>query len=213
MRGQILPARYFLQKNIKIVLTKTVSINIIIDIKNKFDKHKNKFGAYCALFRFRKMRSEKILKALADNSRLKIVAYLLSGPKFVEQIAKQLNISVSTASFHLEKLKAAGLVRDKREQYYKTYSLSENALSTRLIDLVSDGEADGREFEREVIKEYFEGDKIVRLPVQKMKRKAVLERVAQRLVKKGGYTQKELFIELSEYFEDFILLKNELINL
>lgn len=159
-----------------------------------------------------KMRSEKILKALADNSRLKIVAYLLSGPKFVEQIAKQLNISVSTASFHLEKLKAAGLVRDKREQYYKTYSLSENALSTRLIDLVSDGEADGREFEREVIKEYFEGDKIVRLPVQKMKRKAVLERVAQRLVKKGGYTQKELFIELSEYFEDFILLKNELIN-
>ena len=45
MRGQILPAHYFLQKNIKFVLTKTVSINIIIDIKNKFDKHKNKFGA------------------------------------------------------------------------------------------------------------------------------------------------------------------------
>lgn len=188
-------------------------MNIIINIKIKFDKHKNIFRRIRAPSGLKKiMHAESVLKALADGSRLKIVSYLLSGPKFVEQIAKQLNISVSTASFHLEKLKAAGLVLDKKEQYYKTYSLSENALSLRLIDLIEDGEKDSREFEREVIKECFDGDRIIRMPVQKMKRKAVLERVSEKLTKKGGYTQKELNIELSEYFDDFVLLRKELVN-
>ena len=157
------------------------------------------------------MQPETVLKALADGSRLKIVSYLMSGPKFVEQIAAQLNISVSTASFHLEKLKEAGLVRSEKIQYYKSFSLTADALERKLIDLIGDGDEDGRVFEKEVEKEFFSGGRLKKLPVQKMKRQIVLSKIARKLTKKGGYFERELNIELAEYYEDFTLLKRELI--
>ena len=158
------------------------------------------------------MQAETVLKALADGSRLKIVSYLMSGPKFVEQIARQLNISVSTASFHLEKLKAAGLVRDEKVQYYKSYSLSENALNVKLVELVSEIESDGHGFENEVILECFENGRLVKFPVQKMKRQVVLTEIAKKLTKKGGYTEREINVALADFYDDFITLKRELVS-
>ena len=65
------------------------------------------------------MQPEVLLTALADKSRLKILASLSQGPKFVEELSLQLNIGVSTVSFHLKKLLAADLVVAKKEQYYQ----------------------------------------------------------------------------------------------
>ena len=158
------------------------------------------------------MRSEILLKALADESRLKIISYLMSGPKFVEQIAKQLNIGVSTASFHLEKLKAAGLVRDERVQYYRSYSLVENALSVRICDLVSCEETTEFTLENEVIDEFFEKDRLKKLPVARMKREIVLKEIAKRIKRRSGYNDREMNVALAEYFDDFITLKKELLS-
>ena len=157
------------------------------------------------------MQAETVLKALADGSRLKIVAYLSSGPKFVEQIARQFDISVSTASFHLEKLKAAGLVCDKKEQYYKSYSLVKGAFDIKLSDLIGEGKDDGV-FEKETVKEYFDGERLIKLPVQKMKRAAVLGEISKRLLKKGGYSERELNVELAGVYEDFIFIRKELLS-
>lgn len=159
------------------------------------------------------MRADVLLKAVADKTRIGILAYLYGGPKFVEQIAMQLDISVSTASFHLEKLKAAGFVRVEKDQYYKIYTLSRAALELKLSDLilsVSQKKAD--EFEKTVKKQYAPRGKIDKLPVQKMKREIVLKDIAVGLEKDKPYTERDINIHIADRFDDFVTARKDMLS-
>lgn len=57
----------------------------------------------------------KILKALGDESRLKIVRLLLQGEKSVSEIVTTLGMVQPQASHHLSILRASGLVDTRRE--------------------------------------------------------------------------------------------------
>lgn len=64
----------------------------------------------------------KILKALSDETRLKIVEFLLNGEKCVCEIMPYVGRTASTVSLQLTKLENAGLVasrRDGKRIYYK----------------------------------------------------------------------------------------------
>ena len=56
-----------------------------------------------------------ILKALADETRLKIVEYLLDGEKCVCEIFPHVKRTQSTVSIQLSILKKAGIVESRRE--------------------------------------------------------------------------------------------------
>ena len=162
------------------------------------------------------MHAEALFKAVADKNRLRILSLLKSSPKVVEQIAKELNISVSTASFHLEKLKAAGLVCDEKVQYYRQYHLSEELLKVSLMDIIISSEPPDEsegEFEKEVISEVFTNGKIEKLPVQKMKREIVLKEIAKGLKKNKAYTERELNIFIADRCDDFVTVRKELVKL
>lgn len=62
----------------------------------------------------------KILKALADETRLKIVEFLLKGEKCVCEIFPHIKRTQSTTSIQLDVLKKAGIV-DSRRQGKKVY--------------------------------------------------------------------------------------------
>ena len=159
------------------------------------------------------MQAECLLKAVADKTRLKILAYLKKGPKFVEQIAMQLNISVSTASFHLEKLKAAGLVCDKKEQYYKTYRLNDGALEVSLGELVDVSSCDEADIFESVVGKELLGERLIKLPVQKMKRDIVLKRIADALRSDKAYTEREINLHVADYCDDFVTARKEMLAL
>lgn len=57
----------------------------------------------------------KILKALGDETRLKIVQLLLKGEKSVSEIVRSLCMGQPQASHHLSILRASGLVGTRRE--------------------------------------------------------------------------------------------------
>ena len=57
----------------------------------------------------------KILKALGDDSRLKIVRLLLQGERSVSDIVRMLEMGQPQASHHLAILRASGLVDTRRE--------------------------------------------------------------------------------------------------
>ncbi len=57
----------------------------------------------------------RILKALGDESRLKIVRLLLQGEKSVSEIVQSLDIIQPQASHHLSILRSSGLVSTRRE--------------------------------------------------------------------------------------------------
>ena len=57
----------------------------------------------------------KLLKALADDTRFKIVKYLLDGEKCVCEIFPYVKKTQSTVSFHLGNLEDAGVLESRRE--------------------------------------------------------------------------------------------------
>jgi ArsR family transcriptional regulator len=76
------------------------------------------------------------LKALAHPSRLRALAMLRSGGLCVCQVAAALGSPVSTVSEHLSELKRAGLVVERREGRWVTYSLAGEADPRRLLGQV-----------------------------------------------------------------------------
>jgi len=58
----------------------------------------------------------KILKALANPVRLKMIASLCEKPKNVYALAKELNLPYPLAYLHLDGLKKLGLVKEIREE-------------------------------------------------------------------------------------------------
>lgn len=58
----------------------------------------------------------KILKALANPLRLKMIASLHKKPKNVYALAKELNLPYPLAYLHLSGLKKCGLVKEIREE-------------------------------------------------------------------------------------------------
>ena len=55
-----------------------------------------------------------IYKALADETRLKILNALNEKEMYVELLAERLQLTPATVSFHMKKLLAAGLVETRR---------------------------------------------------------------------------------------------------
>lgn len=63
-------------------------------------------------------------KAFSNANRLEIIDLLANGEKTVEQIAGQTAVTVANASQHLQILKAARLVRSRREGNFIFYTLN-----------------------------------------------------------------------------------------
>lgn len=59
--------------------------------------------------------SLKILKALSDETRLKIVEFLLGGEKCVCEIFPHVKRTQSTVSIQLDILRKAGILESRRE--------------------------------------------------------------------------------------------------
>ncbi len=67
---------------------------------------------------------EAVFKALADQTRLRILGLLAAGEVCVCEIHDSLRIPQSTASRHLAYLKRAGLVTDRRQGLWVHYRLA-----------------------------------------------------------------------------------------
>ena len=67
----------------------------------------------------------RVGKALASPKRLEIVDLLAQGERTVEEIAREMAMSVASASQHLQVLKAARMVEARREGLYIHYRLAD----------------------------------------------------------------------------------------
>lgn len=165
-----------------------------------------------------KINPTKLFKALGERSRLLIMQTLIEKPMYVEILSERLELSPSTVSHHLKKLLEAGLVVSIKEQYYTIYKIKEEILETTLIDLIKSEEAmdkvmDEREmkYRNKVLKTFFQYGKLIQIPVQRKKRRIILEHIASGFEKNRKYAEKEISLALSEYNEDFCTLRRELI--
>lgn len=68
-------------------------------------------------------------QALADAKRLRVLELLQDGEECVCELTDAMKVGQSLLSFHLGKLKEAGLVRDRREGRWAYYSLDRQGLA------------------------------------------------------------------------------------
>ncbi len=81
----------------------------------------------------------KIFKALCDETRLKIVEFLLDGEKCVCEIVPFTKRTQSTVSIQLAKLESLGIVKSRREGKSVYYRIS-NPKVRRILSLMRGGE-------------------------------------------------------------------------
>jgi ArsR family transcriptional regulator, arsenate/arsenite/antimonite-responsive transcriptional repressor len=76
-----------------------------------------------------------IFKALSDETRLRILKLLQQGELCVCDIVAAFDMIQPKVSFHLATLKAAGLVKDRKEGKWMHYKIDDSDLFKRLLIL------------------------------------------------------------------------------
>lgn len=82
----------------------------------------------------------RIGKSLSNPRRLEILDFLMEGEKTVEAIAKEIGISVASASQHLQVLLEAKLVTFVKKGLYSYYHLTDESIANLLLSLQLVGE-------------------------------------------------------------------------
>lgn len=159
-----------------------------------------------------------LFKALADPTRLRLLGLVTDRARCGQELASTLGISPATVSHHLRVLRDAGLLVESRERPYTFYGLDLAALQ-RAMAAVSERKqvqdfASGTELseqKRKVLRNFFEGRRLLRLPAQRSKKEVVIEEILRRLPRRKVYGEKELSRFLETIYPDFATLRRELI--
>lgn len=160
-----------------------------------------------------------VFKALADDTRLKIVRALGERDMYVELLAERLNLTPATVSFHMKKLVAAGLVDSRKEQYYTMYALRREAMEITVASLALGGEGDSAErlreeqYRRKVLRSFMPNGYCEVLPAQIKKRMIIYEEIAAQFERGQSYTEKEVNERIARIHADYCMVRRAFIGL
>ena len=157
----------------------------------------------------------ELLKALADETRLAIIAELTASDSYVEKLAENLSLTPATVCYHLKKMEKAGLVTCSRTQFYIIYSLNRELFTKTLGELVAAAAPEQKSddpYRDKVIASFFHGGRLVSLPVQKKKREVVLEKIAGSFERGHDYTEPEVNEIIGAIYDDYCTVRRELVG-
>ena len=161
----------------------------------------------------------RFFKALADESRLRMVAILAAQEASVDELAVRLDLRAPTVSHHLARLKEAGLVTMRAEGTTHLYRLNAEALramnrevlsADRVRSLVDD--QGGAAWERRVLHDFFEGQRLKEIPAMRKKRDVILRWLATQFEPGRRYTEREVNEVIQRHHVDAATLRRELIG-
>jgi DNA-binding HxlR family transcriptional regulator len=161
-----------------------------------------------------------VFKAVADESRLKIIGLLARQPYTVEQLAALLGLRPSTVSHHLAKLAEVGLVSARAESYYNLYRLETGALDSLARRLLSPAdlpaaaaEVDLQAYDRKVIADFSLPDgRLKTIPAQRKKLEVILRHVGRAFEAGRRYPEGEVNDLLRRFHQDTATLRRELVG-
>lgn len=158
-------------------------------------------------------------KVLADESRLKMLGILATQERSVEELAELLQLKTPTVSHHLAKMKALGLVTMRADGNTHLYALRPEGLRDLSKDLLTQEkvaslakDVEGEAWERKVLKDFFEGEKLKEIPASRKKREVVLRWLAGRFEPGVRYKEPQVNEIIGRYHPDFATLRRELIG-
>ena len=161
----------------------------------------------------------KFFRVLADASRLRILGILASRECSVEELASLLDVTPPTVSHHLNKLKELALVRMRQDGTTHLYSLDEAALRrlskdvltpAKMVSLADDVEGDA--WERKVLRDFFEGERLKQIPAAMKKKLVVLKWLVNRFEPGVRYPEREVNEILWRHHPDTAELRRAFID-
>src|ERR1700681_4057628 len=126
-----------------------------------------------------------MFKALADESRLKIIGLLATRERSVDELATTLRLQPPTVSHHLATLRGSGLVdmrADGTAPLYTSQPETLRKLNRRVAPerLAIPDDAGGDEWERKVLADFTEQGRLKAIPVGERKRLVMLKWFARK---------------------------------
>ena len=158
----------------------------------------------------------QFFKALANESRLKLVGALAQQERSVEELAAILDLKEPTVSHHLNKLKELQLVHMRAEGNTHYYQLDLDALqamqkATLTATQVASPVPEDL-WETKVLNSFIENDTIKEIPASRKKRRIVLKWLAQRFELERLYPEQELNQIIRPIHADTATLRRELVG-
>ena len=159
-----------------------------------------------------------LLKLLADESRLRLVAYLAERERTVGELAELVELSEPTVSHHLRKLQEQGLVAMTgvgTSHYYRYVPqklqqvMRELATPAQVAGLV--GNDGGDAFRAKVLRTYLIDGRLTKIPETRKKRRVILEWLAAQFALERDYHETEVNAVIVPIHPDSATLRRELI--
>lgn len=165
----------------------------------------------------------EFFKALADESRLKIVGLLAQDSYSGEALAEMLGIKPATVSHHLARLAEAGLVSSRMQGHAKLYSLRLDAMHLMANRLLAHdtlprtaAAVDVAGYERKVLNDFLQpaesGPMLKQIPAQQKKLQVVLRHIVKDFEVGRYYTEKKVNELLARYHADTASLRRAMIE-
>jgi biotin operon repressor len=161
----------------------------------------------------------RFCKALADESRLRIVGLLAGAEHSVQQLAARLMLREPTVSHHLSVLKELGLVALRIDGNVHWYRLNQETLTRisrqafsrqTLATLAAGAQESG--WQRKILGNFVEGERLKEIPVSRRKRWVVLKWLAACFKPGATYTEAQVNALLKLHHEDAATLRRELVG-
>jgi hypothetical protein len=158
-------------------------------------------------------------KAMADESRLKIVGLLSTAEHSVQQLASILELKEPTVSHHLTVLKQLDLVRLRADGNFRWYRLNEEVLGkisravfsrNSIANLAVSAEA--RSSDRKVLHNFVDGDRLIEIPVSYKKRLVILKWLIGFFEPGISYAESQVNAILKLHHRDCATLRREMIG-
>lgn len=159
----------------------------------------------------------EFFKAMAHDSRLRIVGLLAHGERSVQDLAHALALKEPTVSHHLSILKAQGLVTARAEGTTRWHALDRAALErlTRRVLQPAARRAPraARDFDAEVLRNFVTAEgKLKSIPASRKKRGAVLRWLMRDFEADRRYAEREVNDAIQAHHWDSATLRRELVG-
>ncbi len=159
------------------------------------------------------------LKALADESRLKLVGLLAERERSVGELAEAVGLREPTVSHHLAKLAEVELVEMRPEgttHFYRlrTDSLQRLAREVFSVERIASFGAHAGEdaWRRKVLRTFLEGERLTKIPDTRKKRQVILEWLAERFEEGTDYPEPRVNEIIRRHHPDTATLRRELVG-
>ena len=162
-------------------------------------------------------------KALADPTRIRMLALLAKGPLHGQALAGKLGLTPPTVTHHASKLREVGLIKERRDKntiyfYFDQAGLERSARA--IVDVVlRSGQTGGDNMESipekeraAIIRNFFTADgRLKQIPAQRKKKLVAFEHLIRGLERNKKYTEHEINEYILRFHEDYCTIRREFI--